>query len=107
MRELSLHELSGVGGADEPATSGPIDMGLPVVAGFVGAVSNSVGYTLGGRFVGTFGPVGAIRSLHEGWILPLIADLCLKGESLTPRLGRAAFIGVISGLGESISRPNT
>src|SRR5690606_4738329 len=53
MRELSLHELSGVGGADEPATSGPIDMGLPVVAGFVGAVSNGVGYTLGGQFVGT------------------------------------------------------
>ncbi|CAM4406067.1 hypothetical protein BOTU111921_28270 [Bordetella tumbae] len=101
MRELTLHEISRADCAGGTAGVGP--EGVHIAAAAVGAVGTTAGYIIGGSLIGMVDRVGLVQAMSYGCALPFAADLYLGGDQLGPRMGRSAFIGIVSGLIGSIS----
>jgi len=107
MRVLALHEISsGICGGGGRDTLGPTPTafgcenaeGMHVAAATVGAIGNAVAYMAGSSIIGHIERVGIVNGLAYGWALPLAADVFLRGDQLTPRIARAAFIGAAVGM---------
>lgn len=104
MRELTLHELSGVAGGEAMGAAAGLDA-RHIVAGSVGAGAATVGYVAGSALIGWVDPAGTVKALAWGAAGTLILDWQLSRSNsagLGTRAGITAFFGCVGGLAGSI-----